>query len=471
MNEPMTRRTADKDRAARRTIVDFERAVLASIEKAGCGEQPLVVGVSGGPDSTALLVALAAVRGGRSLSVSHVDHGVRSTAEREADEAFVRALCAERGLPCVVHRPRPGAASEDALRRARYGALLEGARAVGAKAVVLGHTKDDQAETVLLHLVRGAGIAGLRGMALRDPWPFPADGDAPDVVRPLLALRRSEVEAYLGARGITARNDPTNLGRRYARSRIRADVLPVLAKENPRIVEAIARAAADVRDAAELIDDLVDRAWGRVWVDAGGLDAEGLAELPAAVRRAAILRALRSLAPPGSALGADAVERVEDLLAGPAGRSADVGSGLRAVRRAADVRISPEVAEPLPTTTLSAERTLIGPWEATLENVADVAANDAWSLELTGEIAAGPIVVRARAPGDRIRLAGGTRKVQDVLVDAKVPRDDRDAIPIVCGGDGRIVWVAGVRADPAAVRERGRGTRLRFRRRDVSPMR
>lgn len=454
---------------AGRLVRDVERRVLLAgrAQEALLPGERLVVAVSGGPDSTALLLILTSLAPdlGLTLSVAHVDHGVRPAAERAADADFVRALSARLGLPCTVKpvRARP---TEDALRRARYAALRRAAAAFGATAVVLGHTADDQAETVLLHLVRGAGLAGLAGMRPRAPWPL--DGEGPAIVRPLLGLRRWQTEAYVAAKGETPRADLTNRDPRYARNRLRTLVLPALLAENPNAVEAIGRAARGIEQALALVEAEAGRAWPSVaelYPEAVVLSAPALTALPAAVRQAVIRRAL-ALRCPLAEIDAAAVARVDDLLAGHSGRRAALGHGVWAARTAAGVRIgSPRApAPPIPATSLPVPGTArAGPWAIAVTPAEGASPADPYTLDVAAGAAAEGLIVRSRRPGDRIRLPGGTRKVQDVLVDAKVPREERDAVPLLCDATGRVLWVVGHGADVSVRATSGSGLRVRLR--------
>ncbi|MEN6478284.1 MAG: tRNA lysidine(34) synthetase TilS, partial [Anaerolineales bacterium] len=197
----------------------------------------LVVAVSGGADSLCLLHALHALAPelGYRLQVAHLDHGLRAAAAEDA--AWVAALCARWGLPCTVGQAQvralaeaEGRSLEEAARLARYRFLARVALRVGARAVAVGHTADDQAETLLLHLVRGAGLTGLVGMAPAAPWPLPEDvaSAALTLLRPLLAVSRQDTVSYCAALGLTPRKDETNADPAYTRNRLRLELLPVL---------------------------------------------------------------------------------------------------------------------------------------------------------------------------------------------------------------------------------------------------
>ncbi len=242
---------------ARRLLSEWRRLVLPT------HDAPLVVAVSGGADSTALLLAcdelLKARRLDVALTVAHLDHGLRGAASA-ADAGWVTGLARELGHEAVVGRAAVAEAAraardnlEQAARRARYDFLARVAREQGARAVLTAHTLDDQAETLLLALVRGSGAAGLGGMRAARAL----DKQRPDVllVRPLLRwARRAETESYCRARGVIVRADALNEDERFARVRVRRQLLPLLETFNPRVVAALARTAELLRADADALD-------------------------------------------------------------------------------------------------------------------------------------------------------------------------------------------------------------------------
>ncbi len=286
--------------------------------------EALVVGLSGGADSVALLDALALLRGPRRLRLvaAHLDHGLRPSAAEDA--AFCRALCARLGVPLREGRAdvraraaREGRGLEDAARRERYAFLRRVAREEQAGVVAVAHTRDDQAETLLLRLLRGAGAAGLAAMR-------PRRGR---LLRPLLDVPRDEVIAHLRARSLEWREDPTNADPAHLRNRVRHELLPYLERRfNPAARAVIARAAALLADEAahlrEEADAVLAAASAREEGDALVLGRAPLARAPLAVARAALREALRRH---GGLRGVGAVH-VERLLAlvrspGPSGRT------------------------------------------------------------------------------------------------------------------------------------------------------
>jgi tRNA(Ile)-lysidine synthase len=258
----------------------------------------VLVAVSGGPDSVALARALAALHrplGGR-LTVAHFNHGWRG-AESDADERFVCNLATELGLACEVGRagvgePRTG--SEAIARRERYRFLRQTAERLGARYVALGHTADDQIETILHRILRGTGITGLAGMPRAR-----ALGEATSIIRPLLDVRRAAILAYLAALGQDYRTDATNQSLKFTRNRLRHELLPHLARRyNPRVDEALLRLARQAEDLQPTIERLLEQATERcVTENSPGLvrvDAAALRRFPRFVVRELFVACWRS---------------------------------------------------------------------------------------------------------------------------------------------------------------------------------
>lgn len=240
----------------------------------------VVVGCSGGPDSVALTHVLARVARelGITLVVASVDHGLRASAAGDVEHARSIAEALELPFRALRVEVAQGSSVQARARAARYEALRRLAAAEGARRIAVGHTQDDQAETVLSRVMRGAGLEGLSGIA-----PRRRDG----VVRPLIDCRRTEVAGHLAHHGLAAREDPSNADRKFERARIRHDLLPALERENPHLVAHLAAVADDARAAAKVV-----RAAGRGLLAAarttGGVRVDELARGSEAGRRAAL---------------------------------------------------------------------------------------------------------------------------------------------------------------------------------------
>ncbi len=419
--------------AIRATVRDYIRA--HQIFTPG----PVVVAVSGGADSTALLLILADLVDelGIVIHVAHFDHRTRPKQSAE-DADFVARLANRIGAPIRVGRAEKPTKTEDAARVARYEFLRRAASEIGADAIATGHTRDDQAETVLLHLTRGAGLAGLVGMRpLRE-----------GIARPLLAIGRKDTVAVCRAARIRPRVDPTNRSLRFARNRVRLEVLPKLAKINPRAAEAIARFA---EAAAQLqIEDDLDI--GTALAGAREKDAIVIAALGPAIRGRALALAWHEAT--GRVLGARHRKALEELTATDDGsRSLDLPGG-RAIREYGLLRIvcdrPPESSDP-PTPMELGQEIIWNGWRLLLGGSED--SNGAHDAEVPKKLLR-KLVVRQRRAGDR--MTGRNRgKLQDFFTDAKIPASQRSRWPVIASEDG-IWWVPGLTEPP---KEPG-GTRL-----------
>lgn len=265
--------------------------------------ETIVAAVSGGADSMALLSALrpAAIRKDVSwrVHVAHLNHGLRG-AESDADTAFVAGACAASGVPCTVETANLAATSigtEERARRARYAFLERVARAVGARCIATAHHADDQAETVLHHLIRGSGLRGAAGM--RSARPIRRGSDIL-LVRPMLALTREQIREYLRQEGVSYREDGSNLRTDRTRNRIRHRVLPMLEAElNRNARRALARLATVARWTNDFLDDAAKRTMSAALLESRPdrvvIDTTALATEPPIVRVAVAMRALRRL--------------------------------------------------------------------------------------------------------------------------------------------------------------------------------
>jgi tRNA(Ile)-lysidine synthase len=415
--------------------------------------------VSGGADSVALLRVLASGELGElaGLSVLHLDHMLRGD-DSDGDAAFVTRLCGALGVPCHVIRydvaayaAEAGLNLEDAGRRVRYRFAEEEldarCREAGADPrtgrIAVAHTFDDRMETFLMRLASGAGPAGLMGM------PYTRGR----LVRPLLDARRADVVSYLRGLGQEWREDATNADTTRTRARVRTQLLPLLERMNPRFDEALARTLAVLADEDAWVDAAARDASASVF-DAGEgevrADRAALAALPRALGRRALRGALAGAFPDDSRVDFEHIEAVLDGLA-EAGFARDLPGGLRVFTEYATLVISraptgdgalAPALLPVPGTVDLGAAGRLCAVEADPRALVDdprVALVDADRFR-------GPLVVDSVRPGDRMRPLGmsGTRKVADVLTDAKVPRRARPSVPVVRDG-GSIVWLAGLR--------------------------
>jgi tRNA(Ile)-lysidine synthase len=373
------------------------------------GERVLVA-FSGGHDSTALLLALR--EQGHDIVAAHYDHALQEGSVLVAEH--VRRLCETLGVPLITGRrgaPLAKGSVQAAARTLRYGFLERAAEEAGASKIALAHTADDVVEGAAMHLLRGCGLAGLRGMPERRGL----------FVRPLLNVWRTDVMAYLESRGVIAIEDPANSNLTYMRVRMRKRLLPALERDRPGIVRRLHAAAAS---AAAMQDTITAQARGT-----RSREAIASMSLPVA---AECLRTLYAEA--GGRLPSLSRGQLEAMIRLAAGRRGGAGidlpGGLRFRMVGSRAEVVPRVP-PLMRSVLRV-RSCTGCSEAGAVHLKP-------GLELT---------VGHRRPGLRMRPAGGagTRKLQDILVDAGVPREERDALPLVFAGD-RLAWVPGVAVD------------------------
>ena len=425
----------------------------------------VLVAVSGGADSMALLHALHDLQGMGEASIAgiaHLNHGLRGEAA-DQDEAFCRSVAAGLRVPFDCERIDVRALAahrrlslEAAGHQARYEFFERAAERANAERVALGHTRDDQAETFLLRLLRGAGPRGLGGM-------HPGNGR---IIRPMLDCSRRQVRAFVVERGIAFREDATNADVAIPRNLIRHDLLPRLADVVPGVVRVLSREAAIARDDAEFLDAAARTAFGvvvRVRDGAVEIDAPALHAAPRAVARRVAAAALSVLAGPRF-VGFEQIERLRELAGEvPQGAMCRLpGQVAERVDEVVVLRREAPTPEILLRGTNSFQFSLSIPGEVVTRLGWTVSA-ERWTLDLecTGAVRAGgvprswavldsaavqpPLEVRNWRPGDRFRPLGmaGTRKLQDFFVDRKVPRARRAQIPIVVDPADRVVWVAG----------------------------
>jgi tRNA(Ile)-lysidine synthase len=425
----------------------------------------VLAGVSGGPDSTCLLLTLAALRRslGFELHVAHFDHQLRGRRAAEREQRFVRSLCQALAAPLVggagdvrAHARDHHLSIEEAARELRYRFLAQAARDAGCAIAAVGHTRDDQAETVLLHILRGSGLRGLAAMAAASAWPAGRGPNTPRLVRPLLALSRDDTEACCRATGLEPVRDPSNRSQAHLRNRIRNGLLPMLRDYNPRIEDALVRLAGAASSDIETLESLAAEALAGEPARDGAvrLDRKRLAALPEALRRHAVRLAVARLLGDARNLSDRHVKAVLRAAEGPTGARLDLARGLSVEVRRATVIISTEQEAPQPLPANEAALPVpgsvsFGPWRVEaklLRRAPGRLPDDALTAYLDADACGASLSIRKRHPGDRFQPLGlqGAKKLQDFLVDAHVARSERDAVPLVCTERG-VAWVVGLR--------------------------
>ena len=436
-------------------------------------DETVVVAVSGGPDSTALLHALATLRSelGIRLVAAHLNHGFRG-AESEGDAAYVRALCDGLGIsnyceyvdvPALCRRRHLSA--QAGAREVRHAFLRRVATGVGARWIALGHNRDDRIETVLLNVLRGSGLDGLVGLAASEPPLF----------RPLLEVSRAEIEAYCTSHSLHPRHDSSNDKTDYRRNRLRAELLPHLASYyNHCVGDSLLRLSDIAAADTELLNELARNSLQSVTRSDSDaervLDAEALARLPLALRRRVLRAAIEAVRGDLHDVSMEATERILNALATE--RSEVVSLPFRETTHV-------EVALDMPTIRV---RRLIAaaqalPWSYLLEVPGELTLPHAAlvletrrgsSLSEATLMSASeqnllifdlreiclPLTVRSWQPGDRMRPRGlgGAKKLQDLFTDRKIRGEERLRFPILVDAAGRVLAVIGLHTDETAVR-------------------
>ncbi len=452
----------------------------------------IVVGVSGGPDSLCLLHVLRALAPdaecGVSLHVAHLNHQLRG-ADADADATFVAQLAAEWDLACTIaardvtaYAERERLAIEEAARQMRYGFLAEVAQQIGSNTIAVAHHADDQAESVLMHVIRGAGIAGLRGMRpkldIRDLRLGIANTQYPipniQLIRPLLYVTRADIEAYCAANELHPRFDVSNLDQTYFRNWLRHTVLPLLAQHNPGVRDVLCRTAEVAAADYELLRKDTERAWAQVARVAPGVitfDLAGWRALPLALKRATVRQAIHQLRRHLRNINFVHIERAVDVAErGANGDRATLAEGLMLTLSYDSFTIADETHKGPPP-----DWPLLEPGTRIAVNVPDLCAlpdsdwaletditplthafqenPDPWTAFLDADVCSGPLTLRTRLPGDRIApqgMDGRHMKLNELMINAKTPRAARDRMPLLVRQDSGIVWACGLRIDEHA---------------------
>ena len=473
----------------------------------------VVVGVSGGADSVCLLHVLAKLQKGLGirLQVAHLNHQLRGT-ESEADAEYVSALAGSLGIPITIdrrdvaaYRTERNCSIEEAARELRYAFLARVAREVGASRIAVGHTRDDQVETILMHILRGTGITGLCGLAPCSPLAYDSQEISRPasplslraergnfiVIRPLLDVSREETMSYCQEHQLDPRIDSSNRSLSFFRNRLRLQLLPLLRQYNPGIDQALLRLADIAREDNAFIEQRASELWNEVVKQENNaiyLDGKQITSLPIALQRQLLRAAVTELAGDTRDIEAGHIEAARNLLNKPVGKRISLPHGLicqagyheLVITRRPSVTASPFSAiaseawqsqlPPCPLPLLSGEFPLKVPGETVFPGwkaIASIVGERVNSLSLPGALTTNEgtcqsnlvahfdlqktgmkLLVRKRRPGDRFQPLGMSvpKKLYEFMVDAKIPRSWRNHIPIVCSPE-QIIWVAGWRID------------------------
>jgi len=451
-----------KEKTLEQKVIDFIRE--QNLFSAG---DKLVVAVSGGADSVCLLHILARHRVdlGVEIHAAHLNHQLRGK-ESDADAGYVTALAHKLRVPATiesrdvtVYRDRKRGSLEEAAREVRYEFLADVAGRVGVSEVVTGHTCDDHIETILLHLLRGAGTTGLRGLQSRSVLPYGENGGRFEVVRPLLKVTRQETVDYCRRHRLSPRSDSSNESLTFLRNRVRLELLPVLRSYNPGIDKVLLRLADIAGDDISFIEEQASLLWQDLAQKEGEafyLDVNKMRTLPRAVQRQVFRKAVKQLRGNLKDVEADHIEVMVESLSKPAGKRFYLPDGLtlcteygRLVMTATRASVCP--LPPLQGTAvinIPGETDFSG-WRVKADIIQEPGESDngltaSFDLDKVGK----ELTVRRRSPGDRFQPLGmnQTKKLQDYMVDVKIPRSWRDRVPLVSSAK-QILWVVGWRID------------------------
>jgi len=431
-------------------------------------QERLLVAVSGGPDSTALLHLLhrQAQRWPFSLGVAHFDHGLRGEASR-ADAVWVQELAQSLGLPCHLgegdvrgHQQDRKISCQVAARELRHRFLRKVQAEFGYHQIALGHTADDQLELFLLRLLRGTGPRGLRGMLPKER----------DLIRPLLGITKASLLAWLDAVGLEFRQDISNLDRRYRRNQVRLELIPKLLEFNPRLLGAVTQVQTLLQEQEDYLTQAAQQALAAVLRPSPpgclSLSRSGLVALAPALQKRVLALACEQVHLPLDRLTFRHLAALQHLAQrSPTGGETSLPGGWRVQRQGEELLWVKDLPAPGEVPSPAPSLSLIPPqagscrylrWSFTWQVLArpegttsiPTAAEVAWfDYDRLGL----PLQLRQVRAGDRLRPLGlqGTKKIQDILVDAKIPRQQRPFIPLLWSGE-EIIWVVGLRQGETA---------------------
>lgn len=437
-------------------MFDHVRRYMIQYEMLPSGST-VIASVSGGPDSLVLLHTLHRLSADFqiTLHVFHVDHGLRGE-ESEADARFVRETAERLGWESTIVSLGPEVlmrmhgSLQAAARKVRIRELQSLAARIGANVVATGHNQNDQAETVLMRFLRGSGVRGLSGV-----HPLRKVGNI-TFIRPLLGISRHDIEVYCSEHELSPRSDRSNLSQDYLRNRLRLDLIPKLLREyNPALVPTLASVSEILREEEDWLGAQADTAYLRCCIAGTGVALSGSAVLaePVALARRVVRMAFEKAVGEPADLDLPHVSRVLELMGQPGSRELHLPWGVRVISEygscsftAATDPVSgmTEAEWPLSLT----EPTSLPELNLRVEPRWTCDPDGPWEASFDADRLPGPLSIRHRRPGDRIWPVGmtGSKKLQDIFVDAKVPVRLRDRVPLLASGDD-VLWVIGLRLD------------------------
>ncbi len=418
--------------------------------------EKILVACSGGPDSLALLHGLwqLSPEMGFEIAAAHLEHGFRG-AESEAEAVFVEEFCRLRGIECVIgHVDMPtvlqeqGFSAQDGARRVRYEFLRRTAAEIGAMRIATGHQLEDQAETLLLNLLRGAGLKGLSGMRTV----------AGELIRPLLGVKREKIEAYCKANELQPRRDSSNQKTCYRRNLLRLEIMPQLRQYNAALPETLARTAEILHEQQQYLQEQAKALFLRVArqdEDGLHLEVKGLCGEHVALQREIFRLALEKKRGRLTGISFEHVENLIRMISLPVGSRAELPGKLKVRRTYQSICLENERVVMLQGKTLLPGIRLEFPgtywfeelkFGLKLETGFFPEAQDETCLVIKRKAISGELLLRNRLPGDRFRPKGmnGSKKLKDFFIDIKLPREMRDSVPLLCDAAG-ILWIAGIR--------------------------
>lgn len=427
----------------------------------------LLVAVSGGPDSVCLLLVLMRIRNelGINLHIAHLNHKLRGV-ESDGDADYVSQLAKKLDVPATInerdveeYRTEYGGTLEETAREVRYDFLAETAKSAGADAVATGHTRDDNIETIIMHLIRGTGTRGLRG--LKPVTQLNAKTGVIKVLRPLLELNRDETTGYCRANGYEPRIDISNESLAPLRNRIRHQFIPLLETYNEKVGEALLRDARIAGDELDFLDTAANGLWGsivRQQQDMIILDKEGFLELHPALQRHLLRLSIEKVTGSLKDIEVRHIESVMDALDLQSGKQITLPGGLLFIVEYDRFLLTRKAVSSSPLPALDGEHVLRVPGQAefsgwsvsaeiiSLEEMKDMDNN--YIAYFDHDKVGNELLVRPRKTADRFYPLGMDRpkKVGEYMIDAKIPRTWRKRVPVVCSSD-QIIWIAGYRID------------------------